>query len=223
MSNATLSHSYQGSYKVDWALNTLTGQQSPQTLGNAYDIIDDRRRFEPTTLRAERRFSPLVKLSMTWESNLRTEFGYNRSTISTFAIASKRATETLSQGIDFSMNYVFRNVKLKMFPKIKNNIDLSLRGSYKNDTDLSYKLDSDIGNALIPNAPNVLPVEDAEILSSRETGQQRINGTFSVGYKISSSISSNFEYTYSRIQSNNIPTRTNHDIRFNVRIAISSR
>jgi len=222
MSNATLSHSYRGSYRVDWALNTLTGEQSPQSLGSAFDIIDNRDQFEPTTLRAERRFSPLVNLSMTWESNLRTELGYDRSTISTFAISSKRATETLSQGIDFSMNYTFRNVRIKFLPNIRNNIDISLRGSYKDDKELSYKLDSDLGNALISSSSSQSNVNDAQIIS-RETGQQRINGTFSLGYKISASISSNFEYTYSRIQSNSIPTRTNHDIRFNVRIAISSR
>ena len=221
MSNATLSHSYRGSYKVDWALNTLTGTQSPQNLGS-FEIIDNRGNFEPTSIRTERRFSPLVNLSITWDSQLRTELGYDRSTISTFAISSKRGTETLSQGIDFSLNYTFRNIKFKLFPKIKNNIDLSLRGSYKNDTELSYKLDSDIGTALANENGPITNINDIE-LSSRETGQQRINGSLSLGYKISSSISSNFEYTYSRIESNNIPTRTNHDIRFNVRIAISSR
>lgn len=222
MTNATLSHAYRGSYKVDWALNTLTGVQTPQRIGSVYDVVDNRGRFEPTTLRTERRFSPLAKLSMTWDSNLRTEFGYDRSTISTFAISSKRGTETLSQGIDFSMNYTFRNVKISFLPNIKNNIDLSIRGSYKNDTELSYKLDSDLGSALSGLDGPVTNIDDIE-LSDRETGQQRINGTFSLGYKISASISSNFEYTYSRIESNNIPTRTNHDIRFNVRIAISSR
>ena len=222
MSSATLSHSYRGTYKVDWALNTLTGEQSSQSLGSVFDIVDNRARIEPTTLRAERRFSPLVNLSMTWESNLRTELGYDRSNISTFAISSKRGTETLSQGIDFSMNYTFRNVKIKFLPNIKNNIDLSLRGSYKNDSELSYKLDSDIGTALSASGGPLTNINDIE-LSDRNTEQQRINGTFSLGYKISASISSNFEYTYSRIESNTIPTRTNHDIRFNVRIAISSR
>ena len=222
MSNATLSHSYTGSYRVDWALNTLTGNQPSQKLG-FYDIIDSRGEFEPTTIRAERRFSPLVNLSITWDSNLRTELGYDRSTISTFSITSKRGTETLTQGIDFSINYIFKNIKIRFFPKIKNNIDLSIRGSYKNDTELSYKLDSDLITAL--NGVDGIPITDVDDieLSGRETGQTRINGTFSLGYKVSSTISSNFEYTFSKIESNNIPTRTNHDIRFNIRIAISSR
>lgn len=223
LNSATLSHSYRGSYKVDWALNSITGDQNAQSLGNEFDIVDNRQRYEPTTLRAERRFSPLVNLNMTWKSNLRTELGYDRGNISTFAISSKRVTETLTQGIDFSLNYTFQNVRISFLPKVRNNIDLSLRGSYKNDSELSYKLDSDLGNALVPGASPASNVGDAEITSGRETGQRRINGTFTIGYKVSASISSNFEYTYSRIESNNIPTRTNHDIRFNVRIAIRSR
>ena len=169
------------------------------------------------------RFSPLAKLNITWNSGLRTDLGYDRSTISTFAVSSKRVSQTLSQGIDFSVNYTFKNVKISFLPKVKNNIDMSIRGSYKNDSEESYKLDTDLDNNLFSGANSTTPVNQAEISSQRITGQQRINGSFTLGYKISSTISSNFEYTFSRIESNNIPTRTNHDIRFNFRIAIRSR
>ena len=91
---------------------------------------------------------PFVKLNMTWESGLKTDVGYDRSTISTFAVSSKRVTETLTQGVDASVNYIFRNVRISFLPKLRNNIDMSLRGSYKNDTEISYKLDTDLDNAL---------------------------------------------------------------------------
>ena len=78
-------------------------------------------------------------------------------------------------------------------------------------------------NAALAEIATAMRKGSAETLSARETGQRRINGSFTLGYKISSTVSSNFEYTYSRIESNNIPTRTNHDIRFNFRIAIRSR
>lgn len=221
MTNASLNHAYRGSYKVDWSLNALVGEQSGQNIGD-YSIIDVRGRYEPTSIRAERRFSPFVKLNMNWESGLKTDIGYDRSTISTFAVSSKRVTETLTQGVDASVNYIFRNVRISFLPKLRNNIDMSLRGSYKNDTEISYKLDTDLDNAL-QNGVTMDQIGSAETLSARETGQRRINGSFTLGYKISSTVSSNFEYTYSRIESNNIPTRTNHDIRFNFRIAIRSR
>ncbi|MCG8372638.1 MAG: cell surface protein SprA [Balneolales bacterium] len=223
MTSATLTHSYRGTYKVDWALNSITGLQSPQSLGSTFQVADVREKYEPTAIRVERRFNPLVKLSMTWKSNLRTEFGYNRGNISTLALSSTRVTETLTQGIDFATNYTFRNVRISFLPKVKNNIDIGMRASYSNDSELNYELDTDLGGALTEASNPTSSVGEAEIISARETGQQRINGTFTLGYVISSSITSNFEYTYSRIESNNIPTRTNHDIRFNIRIAIRSR
>lgn len=221
MSSATLIHSYKGSYRLDWSLNAVTGLQPGQSLG-AFSVQDERGLYEPTSIRVEKRFDPLAKLSVTWKSNLRTELGYNRGNISSFAINSNRVTETLTRGIDFGVNYTFRNVKISFLPKVSNNIDMSIRGSFKNDTENSFKLDTDLGNAL--SDPDQLPdIDRATIESGRTTEQKRINGSFTLGYQISRSISSNFEYTYSRIESNQIPTRTNHDIRFNVRIAIRSR
>lgn len=221
MTTATLVHAYRGSYRLDWSLNAVTGLQPGKSLGD-YTVIDERGLYEPNSIRVEQRFSPLAKLNVTWKSNLRTELGYDRGNISSFAINSNRVTETLTRGVDFSVNYTFRNVKISFLPKVKNNIDMSIRGSFKNDTENSYKLDTDLNNAL--NDSNNLPsVNEAAIDSKRETGQKRLNGSFTLGYQISRTISSNFEYTFSRIESNTIPTRTNHDIRFNVRIAIRSR
>ena len=58
-----------------------------------------------------------------------------------------------------------------------------------------------------------------------ETGQKRYNGSLVIGYRISSTINSNFEYTYNRVipKGSSIPPRTNQEIRFNIRIAIQSR
>ncbi len=221
MSSATLVHSYKGTYKLDWSLNAVTGVQSGKSLGS-FSVLDDRGLYEPNSIRVEQRFSPLAKLNVTWKSNLRTELGYDRGNISSFAINSNRVTETLTRGIDFGVNYTFRNVRISFLPKVKNNIDMSIRGSFKNDTENSFKLDTDLSNALA-NADQLPDAGQAPIDSRRTTEQKRINGSFTLGYQISRTISSNFEYTYSRIQSNQIPTRTNHDIRFNVRIAIRSR
>ncbi len=221
MSTATLAHAYRGTYKVDWSLNAVTGLQSGKTLGS-FSVLDERGLYEPSSIRVEQRFSPLAKLNVTWKSNLRTELGYDRGNISSFAINSNRVTETLTRGIDFGVNYTFRNVKISFLPKIKNNIEMGIRGSYKNDTENSFKLDTDLSNALANQ--NQLPDPgEALIDSKRTTEQKRLNGSFTLGYQISKTISSNFEYTFSRIESNQIPTRTNHDIRFNVRIAIRSR
>lgn len=219
MTNATIRHSYSGSYRLDWSLNTVTGLQRPQSLGR-FNLEDVRSLYEPSSIRVEQRFSPLAQLNVTWESNLRTEIGVSRSRISSFAINSKRVTETLTKGVNFGVNYTFRNVNIPFLPKVKNNIDLSIQGSVNDDTENSYKLDTDLINAL--SAETLIDPGQAEI-NTRVTGQKRMNGSLTLGYQISRTISSNFQYTYSKIESNNIPTRTNHDIRFNVRIAIRSR
>ncbi len=224
MSSATLSHSYRGSYRVDWSLNAVTGKQPSKSLGD-FSVIDERGLYEPTTIRVEQRFSPLAKLNVTWQSSLKTELGYDRGNISTFAVNSNRVTETLTRGFDFGVNYVFRNVRISFLPKVKNNINMGIRGSFDSDTENSFKLDTDLNNAL--RDADALPTISQAIKDSRDTKRTteriRINGTFTLGYQISRTITSNFEYTYSRIESNNLPTRTNHDIRFNVRIAITSR
>lgn len=124
MSSATLMHSYKGLYKVDWMLNTLNTDESSQSLGD-FRVKDVRELYEPSAIRAEQRFSPLLDLNITWNSNVKTQFGYDRSTITSFAVNSKRVTEQLDQGFDFSMNYTFKNVRIKLFPNIKNNIDVS--------------------------------------------------------------------------------------------------
>ncbi len=224
MNTATLVHSYRGLYRVDWSLNAVTGLQPGQSLGD-FTVRDERGLYEPTSIRVERRFSPLAKLNVTWKSNLRTELGYDRSVISAFAINSSRVTETLTSGVDFAVNYTFRNVKISFLPGIKNNIDMSIRGSVDNDLENSYKLDTDLSNTL--RDADQLPSVSQAISDSRETKRtterKRINGSLTLGYQISRTISSNFEYTYSRIEANDLPTRTNHDIRFNIRIAIRSR
>lgn len=221
MTSATLRHAYRGTYRLDWSLNAVTGLQPGKSVGD-FSILDERGLYEPTSIRVEQRFSPLAKLNVTWKSNLRTELGYDRGNISAFAINSNRVTETLTRGVDFAINYTFKDVKISFLPKVKNNIDMSIRGSYKNDSEKSYKLDTDLVNALQETGNGIDPSQ-AEITSERITGQKRLNGSFTLGYQISKSISSNFEYTFSRIESNTIPTRTNHDIRFNIRIAIRSR
>ncbi len=222
MSSATLSHGYRGNYVVDWSLNALTGVQPAQSLGS-FSFIDDRGKYEPTSIKVEQRFQPLLKLTMSWKSGLRTDIGYNRNNISSFAISSKRVTEVLDHGFDGNISYTFRNVTLPFLPKIKNNIEMGIRGSLKNNTETTYKLDSDLSEALVSGINSESDVNQAVVTKRGETGGRNINATFTLGYQISSTITSNFEYTFSKRESNKYPTNTTHDIRFNIKIAIRSR
>ncbi len=223
MRRATITHSYSGSYRLGWNLNSITGLQSEQGLG-AFSLIDRRDLYEPNSINIEQRFSPFLQLNVTWESNLRTQISFDRSKTSSLALSSKTVTDRLSEGLTASINYTFRRVTLPFLPRIKNNIDVTINGGFADDTEQKYYLNQDISQAL--SDPD--PVQNVSLYDFTDpfiTGQRRINGSIVLGYRFSQTVTSNFEYTYTKVtpKSSAFPPRTNHDIRFNFRIAIQSR
>ncbi len=223
MNAATLTHNYSGNYRLGWSLNTLTGLQDPAGLG-AFSVIDNKELYEPTSINVEQRFSPLVQLNVTWQSELRTQLGFDRSRTTSLALSSRTITERTSQGLKASINYTFKKVTIPFLPNIKNNIDLSINGSYADDTEKKFYLNQDIDEVL--SDPDL--IEEPSQYDFTEpfvTGQNRINASLVIGYRFSQTVTSNFEYTFTKVEpkSSAFPPRTNHDIRFNFRIAIQSR
>lgn len=224
MSRATLTHQYSGAYRLGWNMNVITGIQSPQAFGN-FNIIDFKDRFEPNSINVEQRFAPLIQLNITWASALRTQIGIDRSKVSGLALSSRTVSEKTTQGVKMSVNYSFRNVRIPFFPKIKNNIDLTLNGGIADDTDLKYYLNKDIETILSSGTDLIPDANQYDFNSPILTGQKRLTGSIVLGYRFSQTVTSNFEYTFSHIEpkSSGYMKRTNHDIRFNFRIAILSR
>ncbi|MFN1836082.1 cell surface protein SprA [Balneola sp. MJW-20] len=224
MNRASLTHAYTGSYRLGWIFNPIIGSQPGQNIGN-YSFVDFREEFEPASINVQQSFDPLIQLNITWSSNLSTQLGFNSSKQASLSLSSRNITERISKGINFNINYSFRKVRIPFFPKVRNNIDITINGRISDDSEKRYALGADIESVLsrpdvVPNASLYSPTNDPF-----ESGQKRINGTIIIGYRFSSTISSNFEYTYSNIQpkSSQFPPRTNQDIRFNVRVAIRSR
>ena len=223
MRAATLTHSYSGSYRLGWSLNTLTGIQSPQGLGD-FSVIDQRDLYEPNSINVEQRFSPLLQLNITWQSDLRTQFSFDRSKTTSLALSSRTVTERTSQGLTSSVNYTFKNVTIPFLPKIKNNITVSLNGGFADDTERKFYLNQDVDEVL--SDPNFVPeVNQYDFTDPFVTGQNRINGSLVIGYRFSQTVTSNFEYTFTKVtpKSSAFPPRTNHEIRFNFKISIQSR
>ncbi len=225
MSRASITHSYKGTYRLGWQLNTLENQESNQSLGGIFTVYDFRDKYEPSAITVEQRFSPLVQLNITWKSALKTDFGYDRSQITSLALSSKTVTERVSKGYKFNLNYTFRKVKIPIFPKIRNNIDLAVNGAYSEDSDQNFILPNDLIKAFKNYDIYGDDVNQYEYEPQSKTGQKRISGSMVIGYRISTTITSNFEYTYNRVIPNgsSTPPRTNQEIRFNVRIQIRSR
>ncbi|MDZ7756048.1 hypothetical protein [Rhodohalobacter sp.] len=155
MSAASLTHSYQGNYRLGWNLNTITGLQdltrSGFNTGRGFiqSIYRIRILYEPSaSINVEQRFSPLAQLNITWESSSRTQASMDRSRTTSLALSSSTVTERTSQGLNTTINYTFRNLTIPFFPKIKNNVDLSISGGVADDTQEKFYLNQDIDEAL---------------------------------------------------------------------------
>lgn len=225
MSRASLTHGYKGTYRLGWQLVNQFGEATSQSLGGLVTINDNRDKFEPAAITIDQRFSPLIQLNITWKSALKTDFGYETSKLTTFALSSKTVSERKSRGFKVNLNYTFRRVRIPLFPKIKNNIDVALSGNYSEDSDQNFILVNDLITAFQNFGENGTDVDAYDFDPQNDVGQKRYNGSLIIGYRISSTINSNFEYTYNRVipKGSSIPPRTNQEIRFNIRIAIQSR
>lgn len=224
MQRASLTHAYSGRYRMGWALNNNPGSAFTRNVG-VYTVNDTRDEFEPNTLNVEKRFSPMAQLNVTWSNGLRTQIGYEKSQVTSLALSNVQVTERNSQGVTMSISYTFRNFNLPFMRDLANNVDLTINGNFIDDTEERFLLDADISNAL--NAPAGQIVRDPSVYTindPRLSGQSRFNGSIIVGYRFSSTLQANFDYSFSQINPKSTRTfkRTTHDIRFNIRINIRS-
>lgn len=224
MARASLTHNYTGIYRLGWVYNSDTSLLPQLSLGS-YSILNRRPEYEPNSINVEKRFSPLIGLNITWESNLRTNIQYEHSKITNLALSNSTVTERLSKGLKLSFAYTIRNFKLPFFPRIKNAVDITLNGSYIEDEEKKYQLNSDLGQALVAGPDELIRDADAAEFSGTITGgQARVNGSAIIGYRFSQMIQANFEYNYNRLipKTSGIYGRTDHDIRFNIVVSIRS-
>lgn len=224
MSRASLNHNYSGLYRLGWVYNADTSLLPNLSLG-AYSIVNRRPQYEPNSINIEKRFSPLLGLNITWESNLRTNLQYEHSKVTTLALSNSTVMERVSKGLKLSFAYTIRNFKIPLFPRIENAVDITINGSYIEDEEKKYELNSDLGQALAvgPDEINKNPAA-ADFSGTVTGGQTRINGSAVIGYQFSQTIQANFEYNYNRLlpKTSGIYGRTDHDIRFNVVVSIRS-
>ncbi|MFU8811887.1 MAG: cell surface protein SprA [Balneolaceae bacterium] len=224
MQRATITHAYTGRYRMGWSLNNNPGAEVTRNLG-VFTLQDVRPEFEPNTLNIEQRFSPLVQLNVTWENNLRTQIGYESSQVTSLSLSNVQVTERTSNGFTFSIAYTIRNFNMPFVGRLNNNLDISISGNIIDDREERFLLDGDLSNALSTDAGQI--VRDPSLFNINEprvSGQSRLNTSFVVGYRFSSTVQANFDYTYSQIDPKSTRTfrRSTHDIRFNIRINIRS-
>jgi cell surface protein SprA len=224
MSRASLSHNYSGLYRLGWVFNSDTSQLPDLSLGS-YSVVNRRPEYETNSINVEKRFSPLLGLNITWKSNLRTNLQYEHSKVTSLALSNSTITERISKGLNFSFAYTIRGFKLPFFPRIDNAVDFTINGSYIEDEEKKYELNSDLDQALTEGPDEITKnPEDAEFSGTVTGGQARINGSAVIGYQFSQTIQANFEYNYSKLipKTSGVYGRTDHDIRFNIVVSITS-
>ena len=224
MQRATLTHSYSGLYRLGWNLNNNPGEIITRRVG-IYTVEDFRAEFEPNTINIEKRFSPLAQLNITWDNGLRTQIGYETSNITSLSLSNTQVIERVSKGMRFSVAYTLRNFRIPFVRTLASNVDLTLNGSFIEDTEQRFLLDADLDRALQQDSQSI--DRDPSVYNftpSPPTGQSRINTSAVIGYRFSTTVQANFEYGFSQIlpKSSRTFKRTTHDIRFNVRINIRS-
>lgn len=221
---ASLNHAYTGTYRIGWSFNNVVGPQSPRNIGS-FSVTDIRRDFEPNSINVEQVFTPLIELDIRWKSGLTTRLGFEQRKATSLAVSSSTVTERKSSGVTMNLAYNLRNIRLPLFKNIKNNIDLALNGNIAEDEDTRFFLSNDISDALdLFASEGETNVEEFQINPREPTGQRRISGSALIGYRFSSTVRANFEYTYLKVtpKSSRTFARTDHDIKFNITIAIRS-
>lgn len=224
ISRASLTHRYSGTYRIGWGFNADSGPLAPNSFG-AYDLINNRPEHEPTSINLEKKFSPLVGLNLTWESNIRTQLEYEYSKMTSLALSNSTVTDQLSRGLKFSFSYTIRGFKLPFFKKIKNAVDFTVNSSYIEDTEHKYVLSSDLENALTQGPSQIdKNVNKYDFTPRPPTGQSRVKASAIIGYQFSQTIKANFEYSFNKLipKSSGVFARTDHDIKFNIIVSIRS-
>jgi len=225
MQRATVTHQYNGSYRLGWNFQNNTGPLPERRIGN-FTLFDERPEIEPNSINIDQRFSPLIQLNITWENNIRTQIGYESSRLTSLSLSNSQVTERTSNGLKFQFAYTVRNFRMPLFRRSSSNLDISLSGNLIEDIEQRFLLDADLNRALSSADAETIPRNpDLFDFSPRPpTGQTRFNGSLSLGYRFSSTVQSNFEYSFTKVSPKSSRTfeRTIHDIRFNIRINIRS-
>lgn len=224
LSRATINHTYSGSYRLGWSLNPDAGAMLSRPVG-AYQIAYERQGYDASTITLEKKFSPLVGLNLTWKNNMRTNLQYDYSKITSFSLSNNNINERISQGLRLTAGYSKRGFRLPFFRRLNNQIDMNLTISYSEDTNLIYRLNQDLSDALqAPPGQLLKDVTQYVPQPPEEKGDARIQVTPSFKYQFSQTVTAGFEYSYRQVipKSSGIYPRIDQDIRFNIVVSIRS-
>ena len=162
----TISHAYRSTYSVGSYLSNINYVNGDEININnmSYHVA---REISQVTI--NERFSPLLKINMTWRNSLLTKIEFKKSRVLALSLANNQLTETGSEEYVVGVGYRIKDVNFKIFS--------GGRGK-KMTSDLDLKLDFNVMN----NKTIIRKViEDVEQITM---GQQLIKIKFSADYVI---------------------------------------
>jgi cell surface protein SprA len=124
--NVTLAHAYRSTYSI----NNFTTNLAAGTNFDGTPLRDNSDNFIPSTqiqaITISEQLSPLIRVDMTWQNSLITNFEISRTRMLAFSTANFQLTENKSKEYIVGAGYRFPNVELKIGGK-KRKSDLNVR------------------------------------------------------------------------------------------------
>ncbi|MCA1764607.1 MAG: cell surface protein SprA, partial [Flavobacteriales bacterium] len=126
--NITLSHSYRSVFSVNnfttnFAAGTGVDGEPLRDNSEEQNIIPER---QIAAISISEQLSPLIKIDVTWQNSLITNFEINRNRTLTFSTSNFQLTENRSDEIVLGLGYRFPDVEIKLGGK-KRKSDLNVR------------------------------------------------------------------------------------------------
>lgn len=182
--NVTITHSYRSAYSIgSYTSNMLF--DDPQNLGASSSVNlkgDYVNRYDMTLLSISEQFSPLIKLDMTWNNSLLTNFEYKKSRNLSLSFVNNQLTEVTSNEYIIGVGYRIKNVKFAMKT-------LGGKGKKKQmNSDLNLKVDFSVRDN-----KTILRRLDEEI-DQISSGQRITSLNFSADYMISQKFTIRFYF-----------------------------
>ncbi len=181
--------------------------------------------YKPEQINIEKRFAPLVGLSMTWKNGVSTTLSYETSNLVSLNLDNSQVIERTSESIKFTSNFQKRGFRVPFFNKtLRNTIDMAINLSYSEDETNDNRLDQKLQANVLQREVVDFNVDAYEIILDQPTGDTRINFSTNISYQFSATMKAGFEYRYVQVIPKSTSTfkRLDQDFRFNIIVNIRS-
>lgn len=222
-SRISLMHTYRGSFTLGWFYQANT--DSLRGVVGVYNLLSQTPEYKPEQINIEKRFAPLVGLSMTWKNGVSTTLSYETSSFVSLNLDNSQIIERTSESIKVTSNFQKRGFRIPFIhTTLRNIIDMALNLSYSEDVTNDNRLDQKLEANVLQRQVEDFNVDAYDIILDQPTGDIRINFSANVAYQFSATMKAGFEYRYVQVIPKSTATfrRLDQDFRFNIIVNIRS-